>query len=56
MYINRVVFKQVKEDLLRDNKVVILYGSRQVGKTTLANKLLDELDLKSLRINAEEMQ
>ena len=56
MYINRAISERVKEDLLRDNKIVILYGSRQVGKTTLANKILDELNFKSLRINAEEMQ
>ena len=56
MFINRAVSGQVKKDLLRDNKVVILYGSRQVGKTTLANKILDELHFKILRINAEEMQ
>ncbi len=56
MYINRSISEQIKEDLLRDNKIVILYGSRQVGKTTLANKILDELNFKTLRINAEEMQ
>ncbi|MEA3351752.1 MAG: ATP-binding protein [Chloroflexota bacterium] len=56
MYINRAISEQLKEDLLKDDKVVILYGARQVGKTTLANKILDELKLKSLRINAEEMQ
>ena len=56
MYINRAISEQIKEDLLKGDKVVILYGSRQVGKTTLANKILDELDFNALRINAEEMQ
>ncbi|MBS1249998.1 MAG: hypothetical protein MAG431_01587 [Chloroflexi bacterium] len=56
MYINRDLTKHIKKDLLTDNKVIVLYGPRQVGKTTLANKLLDELDWKCLRINAEQMQ
>lgn len=56
MYIERDLTKHIKKDLLTDNKVVVIYGPRQVGKTTLANKLLDELDFKSLKINAEQMQ
>ncbi|MBU1070788.1 ATP-binding protein [Patescibacteria group bacterium] len=54
MHINRQISQQIKRDILSSNKAVIIYGPRQVGKTTLANKLLDELNLDDLRINAEQ--
>ena len=41
-YIKRNIISQMKE-WLSYNKIVILYGPRQVGKTTLAKHLLKEL-------------
>lgn len=41
-YINRKILHQIKEWLSYD-KIVILYGARQVGKTTLAKHLLIEV-------------
>lgn len=38
----------------QSNKIVIIYGARQVGKTTLANQIIDRLGLKTLKINADE--
>jgi uncharacterized protein len=54
MYINRYLTSQLKENLFEDNKLVVLYGPRQVGKTTLAKKLISEVNLKTLQINAEQ--
>ncbi len=54
MHISRQLKSQLVRDLQSDHKIVILYGARQVGKTTLANHLLDELEFNALRINAEQ--
>jgi uncharacterized protein len=37
-------------------KIVVLYGPRQVGKTTLIEKLLTESQVTSLHINADEQK
>lgn len=52
--IPRIVEKLITERLLHTNKSVVLYGPRQVGKTTLVHHILDQLSLKTLRINADE--
>jgi uncharacterized protein len=39
----RTIEKQVKEDLFK-GKIVIVYGPRQVGKTTLVRKLMHEYE------------
>ncbi|MEM9722224.1 MAG: ATP-binding protein [Bacteroidota bacterium] len=41
------------EELEENRKVIILYGPRQVGKTTLAKKVLIQLPYKMLEINAD---
>lgn len=50
----RILEKKIIDRLLNTKKSVILYGPRQVGKTTLAHHILDQLKLKTLRINADE--
>lgn len=52
--IARTYFQPVLDCLRDERKVVILYGPRQVGKTTLADSVLSELGLKTLRLNADE--
>lgn len=53
-----VIERTIKNSLLRDlnqiNKVIILYGARQVGKTTLVNQVLKGLDYNVLYVNADE--
>ncbi len=53
--------RYIKKDILshlnsetKKNKVIILYGARQVGKSTLVNEILAKLSLKVLKINADE--
>jgi predicted AAA+ superfamily ATPase len=54
MKIPRLLLPQVK-DLLLPGKVLILYGPRQVGKTTLARALVDSVSMRSRFINADEL-
>lgn len=53
MDVNRYIFQEILEKLQNDNKVIVLYGARQVGKTTLVKKLIEELKLKTLELNAD---
>lgn len=39
--INRIIENQIRENLF-NGKVVIVYGARQVGKTTLCKKLISD--------------
>ncbi|MEM8523065.1 MAG: ATP-binding protein [Bacteroidota bacterium] len=52
--IDRILEKQLLTRLTASNKIVVLYGARQVGKTTLALKLLAQLEGKKLKINADK--
>ncbi|MGC1377841.1 MAG: ATP-binding protein [Anaerolineales bacterium] len=54
MKIGRFLLPQIK-DLLIPGKVLVLYGPRQVGKTTLANDLIASVPLRSRFINADEL-
>lgn len=39
-----------------DNKAIILYGPRQVGKTTLCKDIIEAVVVRTLYINADEMR
>jgi hypothetical protein len=54
MYIQRLISEQIKNKILHSPKVVVMYGARQVGKTTLVNHIVEDLPLKTLRIDAED--
>lgn len=54
MKIKRLILKQLQESLF-PGKVLVLYGPRQVGKTTLAQELVNSLRIKSKFINADEL-
>ena len=49
MYINRD-FEECFAKILRSGKVLVIYGSRQTGKTTLVEKLLENEDIKKERV------
>ena len=40
----------------KKNKIIVLYGARQTGKTTLANDVAKKLSLKTLYINADKQK
>ncbi|MBI5916584.1 MAG: ATP-binding protein [Bacteroidetes bacterium] len=52
--IQRAIAEQIKTDLSDYRKMVIIYGPRQVGKTTLVRQVLADLPYKSLEINADQ--
>jgi len=54
MKIRRTLFSQT-ESSLQPGKVMVLYGPRQVGKTTLAKDLIASLPLRSKFVNADEL-
>ncbi len=54
--IPRTYYQHLKERILQSNKIVILYGPRQTGKTTLIKSILTEIPLKILEINADEQK
>lgn len=54
MIINRTIEGGILENLRNSNKGVILYGARQIGKTTLSNKIISTLGLKTLKINGDQ--
>lgn len=54
--IKRQILSEITERVLSFNKIVIIYGARQVGKTTLAKELIESLPFKTLQINADELR
>ncbi len=53
MYFNRSIQGQIEKSLTR-GKAVIIYGARQVGKTTLAQKILSDSPGNSIYLNCDE--
>ncbi|OGE26844.1 AAA family ATPase [Candidatus Daviesbacteria bacterium RIFCSPHIGHO2_02_FULL_39_12] len=54
MYISRILTTPIIEKLTLSKKGVIVYGARQVGKTTLANEIIKKFNLKTLVINGDQ--
>ena len=54
--IARLIEDQILERIRKSSKIILLYGSRQVGKTTLVKNLLAKLPYKTLRINADNRE
>jgi predicted AAA+ superfamily ATPase len=54
MKLKRALLPQL-QDYLIPGKVLVLYGPRQVGKTTLAHALMDTTSLRSRFVNADEL-
>ena len=51
--IDRILEQRLAQELQSSQKIIILYGSRQVGKTTLIHKVLRQLNKKTLFVNAD---
>ncbi|MBL7794009.1 MAG: ATP-binding protein [Saprospiraceae bacterium] len=54
--IKRALQDILQQRLTSSDKVIILYGPRQVGKTTLVRELLTQVEGRKLEINADLMQ
>lgn len=54
MYIPRSIENEIKKNLFK-RKIIIIYGPRQAGKTTLVKKILEDIsDTPSLYLNCDE--
>jgi len=56
MLIQRILKEQINSDIINSDKVIILYGPRQAGKTTLSEAVIKNTALKSLMINADQLK
>ncbi|MBU2651039.1 MAG: ATP-binding protein [Bacteroidetes bacterium] len=56
MKIVRKIFNSIQEDLKNNRNIIILYGARQTGKTTLSNDVLSGTSESVLKINADEIK
>lgn len=54
MFIKRALTNIIIDTLKATNKGIIIYGARQVGKTTLVNEIIKKLNLKTLIINGDQ--
>jgi uncharacterized protein len=54
--IPRLLQTRITEQLQTGGKIVVIYGARQVGKTTLVRTVLSQLPFRSLSINADELR
>src|SRR6056297_655683 len=52
--IKRTIEENIKQQLHDKRKIIVLYGPRQVGKTTLVNAIISGCHGKVLKINADE--
>ncbi|MEZ4906396.1 MAG: ATP-binding protein [Saprospiraceae bacterium] len=53
--IPRLLQSSIYNAINNDKKIVILYGPRQVGKTTLINSLIEKLNIKTIKANGDEL-
>ena len=54
MFIPRYLTKTILQKLKSSKKGIVIYGARQVGKTTLVNEIIKKLNLKTLIINGDQ--
>ena len=54
--IKRAIYNDINNAIQQANKIIILYGARQTGKTTLSNQIIDRFPGKVLKINADELK
>ena len=46
--------ESISDELVKGQKLVVLYGARQTGKTSLLSSITDELPYKTVRVNADQ--
>lgn len=54
--IERTLVKNITDTMQQSSKIVVIYGARQVGKTTLVREVLKQLPLQKISINADLMK
>lgn len=56
MLIPRIITEQIVKNLKRGKKVILIYGPRQAGKTTLAKGVIEKSGLKTLYVNGDQLK
>lgn len=56
MIIQRTIQKTLESSVLENRKIVVLFGARQTGKTTLCNQILAEIPGKIIKVNGDEIK
>lgn len=54
MKIQRLIKQKIINRIKKTDKISVIYGPRQVGKTTLSNEIIRELKLRTLSVNADQ--
>jgi len=54
--ITRTIAAKVDIEIRNGKKAILIFGARQVGKTTLVKQILSQLPYRALRINADEQR
>ncbi len=54
MKIPRLLTPAIIDRIKRTNKVIVIYGARQTGKTTLAKEILSSVSYRTLMVNADQ--
>lgn len=56
MKINRALVDIIKQEMTGIRKIVVVFGARQTGKSTLLQDILGNTNEKVLDINADEIR
>lgn len=56
MLIDRILYDKIVNCLSEEQKVIVLYGARQVGKSTLINQIINDLNVKITYVNGDELR
>ncbi|MDP2338571.1 MAG: ATP-binding protein [Bacteroidota bacterium] len=56
MNIKRIIQAALSDSLTKKRKIVLVFGARQTGKTTLCNSILEGLSGRILKINGDEIK
>lgn len=57
MIVDRFIRESIESELLREHsQIIVIYGARQVGKTTLIESILEKNNKKILRINGDRLE
>ncbi|MCK5821937.1 MAG: ATP-binding protein [Bacteroidales bacterium] len=54
MWIERYLRDSIINELIRGQKLIVLYGARQTGKTSLLTRITSELPYRTIRVNADQ--
>jgi len=56
MLIERSISNHIQKELHSEPKIILLYGPRQAGKTTLIQQVLAKTDLPCVQLNGDDLR